>query len=215
MFNWLFRSPKFSRVDDSFALKRKNLWPLLRTAIMHQQRLGHTVWIVVHFPDLFLETQAWLAEWELEYQIVSQLLDPLSAVRQSQSHPTQVHLVLAELLAPNESIVADTIRNVTLAMIVIERHPWIRNDQRLETFARSLPCQVRFGYYLAMDDVVVQRVVNEMTMAVLQQLGMHEHELIASIMITRRLNKVLQREAKRYDVNRPADSAAEWLESDR
>ena len=214
MFNWFFRSLRFSRVEDSFSLKRKHLWPLLRDGIVHQQSLGHTVWIVVHFPELFYEAQSRLAEWQLEYQIISQSLDPISAIRHSQSNPTQVHLVLSELLVPNESIAVATVPKLSLAMIVIERHPWIRNDQRLETYARSLPCQVRFGYYLAIDDVVVQRVVNEMTMTVLQQLGMRDQELVTSVLITRRLNKVLQREANRYDATKQADSAAEWFELD-
>ena len=46
----------------------------------------------------------------------------------------------------------------------------------------------------------------------LEMMGMSEHELITSNMVTRRLDKVLARAAESYRTNHPADSAKQWLE---
>jgi hypothetical protein len=209
---WLFSKPKFNRYEDSFAMTRESLYQRLYAAVLEQQHNGQQVWIVAHFADTFWEVQNCLAQWQLDYEIVNQRLSSDAALQLVSQKQDQVQLVLAELLSPTDSVHRPSGSAISIAIIVVERHPWIVHDRQLEAFVRALPCPVRYGYYLSIDDVLVRRVVNETVVQVLKQLGMKDHELITSNLVTRRLEKVLTRDASSYSNPQRADSAAEWYE---
>lgn len=210
MFKWLFTKRQFQRVDDCYTMHRAALWMKLRTAITQQQSTGNSVWLIAHFPDVFETVQRGLGEWRMDYQIITQPTTPEEVVARSSKSPAQIQLALAELLVPADTIAAQS-QSVSLSMIGLERHPLIFQEHQLETFARAVPCPVRFGYYLAINDPVIREVVNEGMIEILKQLGLQDHELITSNMITRRLHTVLARRATLADRNLQADSAAEWL----
>ena len=208
--DWLTGRPSFNRFEDSFAMTRASLWAKLKTAISHQQRQGSRVWIVTHFADTFAALQDLLDEWQIEYQICDKEIQPQTALESTRDHSNSVLLILSDLLTLADSTALAFDDSVAIAMIVVERHPLVEIDHKLEAFSKSMPRRVRFGYYLAIDDVVVRRVVNETTIQILKQLGMKDHELITSNMVTRRLDKVLTREGKQITTNQRADSAEEW-----
>ena len=210
LLDWLFRRPRFTRFEDSFAMDRENLWPSLRDSIAKQRRDGFQIWIVTHFADTFSELQDLFDQWDVEYQIGDQLMQPQFAVETSRKLGCGVLLTLAELLTPAESVDREIEGAISLSLIVVEKHPLVENDRRLESFARMISCPVRFGYFMAIDDIVVRRAVNDTTIQILKQLGMKDHELITSIMITRRLETVLSRESAKFTTNHRADSAAQW-----
>jgi hypothetical protein len=208
--DWLTGRPPFNRFEDSFAMTRASLWAKLKTAISHQQRQGSRVWIVTHFADTFAELQDLLDEWQIEYQICDKEIQPQTALESTRDQSNSVLLILSDLLTLADSTAVAFDDSVAIAMIVVERHPLVEIDHKLAAFSKSMPCRVRFGYYLAIDDMVVRRVVNETTIQILKQLGMKDHELITSNMVTRRLDKVLTREGKQITTNHRADSAEEW-----
>lgn len=210
--DWLIGRPSFNRFEDSFAMTRRSLWAKLKTAISQQQQQGSRIWIVAHFADTFVELQDLLEEWQIEYEICDRELQPQTALDSTRDKDNSVLLVLSDLLTLTDSAELAFDDSVTIAMIVVEKHPLVAIDDKLEAFSKSLPCRVRFGYYLAIDDVVVRKVINETTIQILKQLGMKEHELITSNMVTRRLDKVLKREGKLLNTNHRADSAEEWYQ---
>ena len=210
LLDWLTGQPKFNRFEDSFAMTRANLWAKLQIAIAQQQNEGRRVWIVTHFADTFVEIQNLLADWQVEYQICEQEIRPQSAFESTRDQNGSVLLILSDLITLTDAAPATFDDSVAIAIIAVERHPLVENDQKLEEFAKRLSCPVRFGYYLAIDDVVVSRAVSETTIQILRQLGMKDHELITSNMITRRLEKVLTKERKQFTKNQRADSAEEW-----
>ena len=210
--DWLTGRPSFNRFEDSFALNRPNLWAKLKTAITSQQGQGSHVWLVAHFADTFESLQDLLDEWQIDYQICANDVTPHDVLETLRDQRETVLLVLADLVSVTDASNLNFDNSDTLSIIVVERHPRVENDRKLAAFAKSVPCPVRFGYYLAIDDVVIRRVVNDTTIRILKQLGLKDHELITSNMITRRLDKVLAREAKQYATNHRADSAQEWYE---
>ncbi len=210
LLDWLTGQPKFNRFEDSFAMTRANLWAKLQIAIAQQQNEGRRVWIVTHFAETFVEIQNLLADWQFEYQICDQEITPLSALALTRDPSGSVLLILADLLTLADAVPTNFDDSTAISIIVVERHPLVDNDQKLEKFAKRLSCPVRFGYYLAIDDVVISRAVSETTIQILRQLGMKDHELITSNMITRRLEKVLARERIHFTQNQRADSATEW-----
>lgn len=213
LLDWFKRNPiRFTRFDDAFALTRTALWKLLRQTVESPRHSAKTIWLVVHFTDTFAELQSQLDQWQLDYEIVTCPIDPNQLERSGLLAPSQIQVVLAEMIPADMTTMLEPSLDHTIAMIVVERHPNVRFDLQLETFARSLPRKVEFGHYLALEDEVVKTTINETSIKLLRQLGMSEHELITSNMVTRRLDKVLARAAESYRTNHPADSAKQWLE---
>ena len=216
MLDWLFKKPNFNRVDDTFALKRELLWEGIRKTLQAPTLKNKSTWLIVHFIDTFTEIQERLELWGLEYEIVSSKLNASQLERTglitNQSFPAPLKLILSELIpAPQDSaalLPADLDQHV--AMIILERHPQIRHDQRLEAFARSVPLMVEFGYFLALDDPTVQLSFDEKVAEILEQLGLKD-QLVSSNMVTKRLETVLKRIADDFGGDTPCDSAEQWL----
>jgi hypothetical protein len=170
----------------------------------------------VHFTDTFTSLQVELETWQVEYEIVTQPIDPNQLERTGLLSASKIKIVLADLIPEvGDELLLEPNHDHAIAMIVVERHPHKKYDDQLEAFARSLPVKVEFGHYLSLDDDVIRLVINETSIKILKQLGMNEHELIASSMVTRRLNKMLQRVAETFRSDEPADSARQWLEINR
>ena len=209
---WLFQKPQFKRFDDAYALTRESLWNSLEKTIRSDQHTFKSIWLITHFTDTFTALQDKLDEWSQEYEIVSSLIDPNALDRSNLLSPHAFKVVLAEMIPAATPTLQEVNREQTVAMIVVERHPHLKHDERIIEFAKSLPCLVEFGYYLSLEDTVVKMVVNETAVTILKQLGLNEHALITSNMVSRRLDKSLQQRVDSYAGDAPADSAKQWLE---
>ncbi len=208
----LFGKRQFTYFDDAYAFTRESLWNSLQSTLKSNRYANQPVWLVVHFFDTFSWLQDRLDESDVPYEIETSSIDVKRLVYDSLVTQSGVRLVLAKtLVSVEDSVKPEVDFERSLAMIVLERHPLIEYDQRIERIARSFPLRVEYGHYLALDDSVVRMVVNDATVRVLQQMGMNDHELITSSMVTRRLKKVLHRMQANFKFDRDADSAAEWI----
>jgi len=222
IWQWLFGKRRFERFDDSFALSREKLFGSLQTAIVNQRQAGQTIWIVAHFPETYLQIGERLSEFGFDYQIVGQQVTPAevlaiskrASLSASDKMTAPIQLVLAELLDARflvERFSATGVdRSESISMIVIERHPLLSEDHRVERFASEIPCPVRFGYYLSIDDAVVERAAGQELIHLLRLLGMEDQQLISSTMLTRRIEKKLKQDAAVFRINHRTDSAVEW-----
>ena len=217
LFDWFKNgNARFTRFDDAFALTRPALWRSLGNTVQSPQHANKSIWLVVHFTDTFIELQGELDAWPVDYEVVTKPVDPNQLERSGLLSTNKIKVVLAELIPEVGS--ADLLKqenDSTIAMIVVERHPRMTCDKKVESFARSLPVRVEYGHFISLDDEVVRLVINDTSIKILKQLGMNEQELIASTMVTRRLNKMLHRIEPTYHSNKPADSAKKWLEFNR
>ena len=210
---FLFGRRQFTYFDDAYAFTRESLWSSLQGTLKSERYTDKPVWLVVHFFDTFTWLQDRLEESGIAYEIEMSEVDAKRLSYDSLITQKGVRLVLAKTLqSVNEMSRPNVDLERSLAIIVLERHPLLEHDLRIERIARSFPIRVEYGHYLALNDSVVQMVVNESTVKILQQLGMNEHELITSTMLTRRLKKVLQRMQASFQFDHDADSAKEWIE---
>ena len=183
----LFGNRQFTYFDDAYALTRETLWNSLESTLKSERYEDQPVWLVVHFFDTFNWLQDRLDGSDIPYEIETSEIDAKRFSYDSSVTQIGVRLVLAKtLLSADATSSSDENLERSLAMIVLERHPLIEHDLRIESIARSFPVRVEYGHYLALDDSVVRMVVNEATIKILQQLGMNDHELITSAMLTRR-----------------------------
>lgn len=217
LLDWLFKKPNFQRVDDSFALTRETLWKGFKKSLESPQQAGKTTWLVVHFMDTFTQVQGLLEQWEIEYEIASSRLNASELDRTgllaNPSAPAAIKLILADLIPspPQLAGLLPVDAQQRVAMIVLERHPQVRHDQRLEAFAKSLPLIVEFGYFLALDDAAVTISFDQQVVEILKQLGLKD-ELVSSNMVSKRLETVLKRIADDFSGDTPCNSAEEWIQ---
>ena len=217
LLDWLFKKKNFKRAEDAFALNREILSGGLKQRITLAQTQGRATWLIVHFTDTFTEVQKWLERWRLDYEIVSTKLTANNLERfqplRNESSTSQLKLILADLI-PDPTGVSNSLAGNAenhLAIIALERHPLIKHDDRLESFARSLPWKVEFGYFLALDDDVIKVSIDDQVIELLKQLGLGD-EIISSNMVARRLETVLRRRSDEFTGDTLCDSAVEWME---
>ncbi len=223
IFDWLTGKSRFIRCDDMYAPTRKGLWAALKKTVLSPQHSQKAIWLVAHFTNTFMALQDELESWNVDYEVVTQPLDITSLSESSLIQPGRTYLVMASLLEcdglaslqqPDHShSQKPDPASVPIAIIMVERHPHLKYDQRVESFGRRIPaCSVEFGYFNSLDDVVLGLVINETLMTILRQLGLNDHELITSTLVSRRLEKMLNRVAPTYLTDHPADSASDWIQ---
>lgn len=215
LLGWFLKKPKYDRLSDAYMTQRKWLWGELKKAIEFQQAKKTSVWVVTHFPDQFLAVQDQLGSWQLDYRIIDQAIDPgrlAQLVRDDSLSPRPaVNLSLAEFLETNDRAILDFDSQISVSMIAVERHPLVTKDQQLDRFASSIPCHVRFGYYLALDDPLFQYFFPEKMLSFLHHFGMRDDMLADSMIVTRAVNRAVRKLARQTKADIQADSAAEWL----
>ena len=211
LFDWITGKSRFKRFDDVFALNRESLWDALKQTLESQLHADKSIWLVAHFVETYTELQELLDQWQFDYDVVSTPIDPNHLERSGLLSRSSLKLVLGQLIPDAKPNLLEVDRSQTIALVMVERHPQVLHDQRIEAFSKTLPVRVELGYFLSLEDESVKLVVNETTLTILKQLGMNEHELITSHLVTSRLNKVLGRMSNSYRSDHPADSAEQWL----
>ncbi len=216
MLSWITKPANFRRFEDAYALSRTGLYARLHEAIRRRLEMGELVFLVSHFPDTFTELTEQLEQWQVEFEIVTSPIDRQWFGQLRPATPSgRVYLHLAEMLVPLGGQLDGTTADYRIAIMVTERHPLPARDAMIETFVRSLVYPVQLGYFLSLRDVVVRKSINENSIELLKQLGLKEHELITSHMVSSRLDKVLKRLAGPNHPNLAADSAEEWYQLNR
>lgn len=230
MFNWLKIKQRFrdwmkirgdyDRYPDSYSLSQQGIEGHLLEAIKFRQAHDQAILLVTHFPATFDRLQGLLENAGHDFEIAPLNFGPdhlLHLIDKVTSGSPPLLLVLAATfddssfdrpLPPN--------RKLNVSFMVLERHPALAEDQRIDQFARVWPFSVRIGYLLSMDDPVVKYCIHPTIIEMLKQMGLGDQELITSNMVTRQLERILKKfnlTARSSDSARTLaeDSAEEWL----
>lgn len=171
---------------------------------------GEVVFFIAHFPDTFTKLQEQLEQKKCPFSIVSESLSAEVVKRLSEQEAGRVHLTLAQMLTTDTASVKQ--QDPQVAMMVCERHPMPAYDKLIADWCHQLMYPVELGYFLSFDDPVLRFVVTDQVKMLLEQFGWGENELITSNMVSRRLDKVLKRNAAKIVNEQQANSCSEWLE---
>lgn len=125
--------------------------------------------------------------------------------------PNRIRVTRSDCLPsrPPTDLIAD---ESSLLILVGERHPLASHDDDVLEFAQSQPCRCRVVYHVSLEDPLLKPFAGEWVENILRRLGMKEDEAIESTMVSRRIQRELNRIAKTATGDAPANSAAEWLE---
>lgn len=174
--------------------------------------MGKSVWLVAHFPETFSDCQTMLEDNEIEYFVESESITESWFHDQAKATERNVHLLFAELAKPLLIDLEQPVASVgRIAMMVVERHPFGPCDDRLIGFANSLPAKVEVGYFLALEDELVQRMVPTQMIDLLRAMGLQDRDLISSSMVTNRLQKLIRRSESDDQLSLDAESAEQWF----
>ena len=195
-------------------MTRDALWKSIAHSIKLQQSMGKSVWVIAHFLESFSDCQTMLEQHGIDYFVETEGVSESWFDDHSESAGTHVRLLLADLAKP---IVIDPeaepdASRLKIAMMVVERHPFGLRDDAIAAFADSLPAKVELGYFLALDDELITRMVPVQMIDLMKAMGLQEHDLISSSMVTRRLQKLIERTSAKTQDGPTTSSAAEWFE---
>ena len=208
----LLGRPRFRKHADTFTASR---------AVVHQQ-LGRWielclakqqhVLLLTHFESTFADTVGSLEQAEIDFEIISEptLADQLTA--QMRIAPPGVWLTMPDVLDYSPRHGQTEFIDLNLAIIVLERHPMVVHDEKVERFAREMGGRVEMGYFLSLEDPVIRAVINRRTIELLKQLGLGQNDLVSSHMTSRALEKMLRRVTDQVQEESPAHSPEEWFE---
>jgi len=207
----IFNRNRTKRHLDSFALTRESLWQSIADAVKIQQSMDKSVFLISHFLDSFTSSQSLVETNQLDYDILEYPFSP-QWFKETGTDSKRVHLALADLLTPLEETIEQLENQPGIALMVMEVHPLAWKDDLLMEFAQCLSGRVEIGYFMALEDAVLQRTVSKETIDVLRQLGLGDNDLITSSLISKRLKKLLRIQTAKVIEANEANSAIEWYE---
>ncbi len=211
----LLKFGSYNLFPDSYAVDRETLYRLFRPTLLQQLGQPKTVVLALHFPSEFFIVQDLLSSWGVEYTMITRPLDR-QWFQDSKNVPSdqssQLYLSLAEFLIDTK-FSGDESMHAPLALMMLDRHPLLAKDESVVRFAEGFPGRSEVGYFLSFDDEVVTRLIDKRLLDLLLQMGAHDHGLIASSMLSKRLKKMQKKSSQMFTApEQPADSASQWFE---
>ncbi|MFM9964709.1 MAG: hypothetical protein ACKV2Q_26180 [Planctomycetaceae bacterium] len=210
LFSWLFRKPAFEQLPDRIFLTRS---AMLGNFVNHSQAALQTydrVLLVTHFEksrrEILEEFKA--AQTSVEDNFVRLRSHAVS----SQLRSGILTLSLADQCSVEDILVESHDKSLRVALLVAERHPLRRHDERIEQFAAAMPATASLTYFASLEDAVAKRFAGAWVSDTLVNLGMQPDECIESPMVTRRLIAAQRKLESAMISDTPADSAEEWCE---
>ena len=231
MWSW-FKKKRHRTLLDSFALLDSGKWNAIENAIRGLQKKAQPTLLVAHFPSTFTWIQSQLENSELSYSLTKNRIsetDLLKLLRNTESdsplldsatlspeisNSPSLFLILAEQLVLDSEAISnpcfpESESERDFSVIVCERHPVEKQDFLLKRFIGRLPGKSEIGYFLSLEEPLIRAAIGDNAVLVMQQLGLNEHELITSQILTRRIDRFTK---KQNDLEtKSADSPADWL----
>ena len=210
MFNRLFRKSSFYRFQDSYAFNSQAVANAIKEAIQARVDQDETVLLLAHFPERLNELEEMLDQFEIPFVIGAERLDDPELLRIRSKSPGRVILTMAGMLsrADQKPLRKD---EPSVAVMVAERHPLPRYDQEIKLWSQWLPFPVQLGYFLSLEDPVVSYAIDDQVKLLLSHFGMGQNELVTSNIVSRRIDRVLNRRAKSVFNEVACQSSTEWM----
>ena len=216
LFDWLPWLTKHSRLPIGVWPDEASRYDALAAGVADDLRRGAHVLLVAHFPATLVALGERLAAKGVAFETRAEWSDAAARKLVVSQEPTAVALLAAALppLRDREEIVRQELMagSRTLSFRIVDLHLLAAANDRVENYARSLPCAVRLSTSVALDGPLLRELAAPWLRDLLGKLGLRDGASIEDAMVTRSLRQALQKLARRVTGDAPADSLAAWLQ---
>ncbi len=210
LWRWLGLSRPTYEPDRVWLTRQAALAGLVRDSVQWLFE-DAAVAIVAHFPATLAEVQKALDAASVAWRACQGPLSGPEVVSMSRAaEGGSVLLVPAPALRTDLPPVKTADRSRAVTVLAAERHPLRSHDERVETFAATIPYRTRLTFYLSLEDPLLKHCAGGWVEATLRRLGMAEDESVASPLVTRRIKRAQIELQKTTHRDEPAESAEEW-----
>ncbi len=211
----MFFRKKFKAVrhPDKIWVSRDRKFAALIDIARDAGRLGAHVVFFTHFRKSFNDLAEKLAEAGVYYRKVQSSVDRLTGRGVfRQPTPGGVALFLVSAL-PEEGWTPEEPSDggITLRLVVTERYPVPKPDQRIERFADSLRVPVELEYHGALDEPLFQIFGGNRIVEIFKQMRVNEDECIQGSLISKAVKRAQERLAQNLTIESTSDSVEEWV----
>ena len=176
------------QVDDTIWKTKADKWKGISEEITKRvQSNSVAVLLVAHFPDVLEHLEELADEYTGEIPVQASLAADLHDGHTSTHHD-----------------------ELTMDIIVAERHPLVSSDERIREFATTATCKCRLAFHLSMEDDLIRLFIPEMAMKVIEH-TISDGESIKSRMVSKRIVGAQNKIEAKSTGNAPATSAEQWL----
>jgi preprotein translocase subunit SecA len=216
--NWFRPRTTYQDLPDVIWLNDDTATAQLVVEIKRRVVVDALVVAIIHFTDRIAPLEAQLQAAGLPFRTLTepisgqQLAHVADRLAQDQGQ-AGVLIVPVHLLAAGEPIAATTSSKAVVTLLLRERHPLRSEDEKVEAFAASIPCQTRLQPFSSLDDALMGAFNGDWVRGVLVRMGMMPGESITSPMVTRRI-KTAQRKVEKQSMgfNPSATNGQSWFE---
>jgi preprotein translocase subunit SecA len=204
---------KAKRHGDKIWISKERKYAALIDIARDAGRLGVHVVFLTHFRKSFNDLAEKLADAGVYYRKVQSSVDRLAGrgvFRQPTPGGVAVFMVNAlpeEGWSPEDGSDSD----VTLRLVVVERYPVPKPDERIERFADSLRVPVELEYHGALDEPLFQVFGGGRIVDIFKHMGVDEAECIQHTLISKAVRRAQERLAQRLTMDSTADSVEDWV----
>jgi hypothetical protein len=215
LFDWFNKPKMFELLGDRIWKTRGAKLEGMVREIEDWSGEDDRVLVVAHFPATLKEACEALRQANIDFEQGQHEWDSrnISGLYQHNNHRPVV--VLAESLPdtfPDDQPNPVGESSSIISVIVIERHPLASQDDHVARFARSLPSRSRLGFFLSLDDPLMQIFAGDAVRRIVEQFDGPEDQGIENQLFIRCIRGTQRKIKKKVFGNSKAESAQEWLE---
>jgi hypothetical protein len=168
--------------------------------------------VVAHFPATLAAFGEHVVSHEWPYVGMPDVLTPTAALALAAEYvPARLLLGLARNLQVPESLSESDELPSPLPVIVLERHPVRRYDDRVVAFAEGLGDRAEVEFHTSFDDPLMKMYAGDRARGILRRMGQKEDEAMDGGMLSRSLKGAQRKLEARLNDEQDADSAEEWV----
>lgn len=171
--------------------------------------------VVAHFPNTFSGMQELFDGLSYEYRAFRQPLRSEDVLRLlTDDSDAKLLLILSRALpvfdeSEHDADFPDELPPV--AVLAVEHHPLLAEDNRVRRFAAGLPGHSRLEIHASLDDALMRPFAGEWIVTTLKNLGMKDDVAVESPLVAKRIAGAQKKIENRATGNEPADSAEDWF----
>lgn len=216
LFDWLPWLTKHSRLPITVWPDEVGRLDALAAGVADDLRRGAHVLLVAHFPATLVALGERLSAKGVAFETRSEWSDAAARKLVVAKEPTAVALLAAALppLREREEIVRQELiaGSRTLSCRVVDLHLLAAANDRVESYARSLPCAVRLSTSVSLDGPLLRELAAPSVKDLLAKSGLRDGASIEDPLVTQTLRKALHKLERRVTGDAPAESLAAWLQ---